>query len=152
MVPRFGTYGRGRAGTSRAPNRSSLVNGTRNGSATEVHELMTRINRLGRSLAVAIVALLLIVGVAFARGIALQSTPAGTTIEPAAGADEARQGEDEEQVEVDEPAAGADDGHEAEIEDPAEDADDGNQGNVEDEAEDADDGDADDADDGEQDD
>jgi hypothetical protein len=50
---------------------------------------MTTIHRLGRSVAVALVALLLTVGAVFAYGIAFQPKPASPTInQPAFGPDE----------------------------------------------------------------
>lgn len=68
------------------------------GPPTDRQEHMTRILRLARGLAVASVALLLIVGAAFAHDAASQPTSAGTTIESAVNVDDGAQGDAEEQA------------------------------------------------------
>ncbi len=91
---------------------------------------MSRIHRLGRSVAVAGVALLLVVGATFARGVVFQPSSTSTTIAPAVGPDD--EGADvEEQIEI-EDQVGDTDGQQADVEDEADDIDDGQQGDVED--------------------
>ena len=68
---------------------------------------MTRIHQIGRSAAVAIVALLLIAGAAFAHGMTFEPTAARPT--------------------VDQPVSGADDGAKNDVQDQAGNTDDANQ-------------------------